>query len=109
MIIGFIASIIAAFAAVESPQSADTAPRVEVITPAAGDVPASNSRTEVPEGNYMIGGDEIRCKYIRPIDSRIPKKICQSVAEWEARKKMQEDEMRSGKNSNSTCASEGPC
>ena len=70
--------------------------------------PASESG-HVPEGTFEIDKQKIRCRYETPVGSKIPKKVCHTMAEWEARKKMQEDEMRSGRNRNSACGSEGPC
>ena len=70
---------------------------------------ASNDQGEVPIGTFEIDKEKIRCRYETPLGSKIPKKVCHSVAEWEARQKMQEDEMRSGRNRNSACGSTGPC
>lgn len=70
---------------------------------------AANDSGNVPEGTFEIDKQKIRCRYETPLGSKIPKKVCHTVAEWEARQKMQEDEMRSGRNRNSACGSEGPC
>ena len=64
---------------------------------------------QVPEGTFEIDKEKIRCRYETPLGSKIPKKVCHTLAEWEARQKMQEDEMRSGRNRNSSCGSQGPC
>jgi hypothetical protein len=75
---------------------------------------AANGETKeaghVPEGTFEIDKEKVRCRYETPLGSKIPKKVCHSLAEWEARQKMQEDEMRSGRNRNSSCGSDGgPC
>ena len=69
----------------------------------------SSESGHVPEGTFEIDKQKIRCRYETPLGSKIPKKVCHTMAEWEARKKMQEEEMRSGRNRSSACGSTGPC
>jgi len=53
--------------------------------------------------------ETIKCKSVQLVHSRIPTKICQTEAEWEAERQKQIDDRRSRRSRVSSCGSEGLC
>lgn len=73
-------------------------------------LPATAALASGSEPRAAQDPDEIQCKYLRVVDSKIPQKICRTKFEWEQERQAQIEERRSSRSFSSRCREDqGPC